>query len=118
MGRQIFINQMQCNFNLRQPKANKPTNIYLVVYLNNKQVKLSTGVKVYPEHWNIRKQQAYVNARLSELDNNNNTIANDRLSELKDMFLEFKHYLCEHPTDIDNSITILRTRIYKDTMTT
>ena len=118
MGRQIFINQMQCNFNLRQPKANKPTNIYLVVYLNNKQVKLSTGVKVYPEHWNIRKQQAYVNARLSELDNNNNTIANDRLSELKDMFLEFKHYLCEHPTDIENSITILRTRIYKNTMTT
>lgn len=118
MGRQIFINQMQCNFNLRQPKANKPTNIYLVVYLNNKQVKLSTGVKVYPEHWNIRKQQAYVNARLSILDNNNNTIANDRLAELKDMFLEFKHYLCEHPTDIDNSITILRTRIYKNTMTT
>ena len=118
MGRQIFINQMQCNFNLRQPKANKPTNIYLVVYLNNKQVTLSTGVKVYPEHWNIRKQQAYVNARLSKLDNNNNTIANDRLSELKDMFLEFKHYLCEHPTDIDNSITILRTRIYKNTMTT
>lgn len=118
MGRQIFINQIQCNFNLRQPKANKPTNIYLVVYLNNKQVKLSTGVKVYPEHWNIRKQQAYVNARLSKLDNNNNTIANDRLSELKDMFLEFKHYLCEHPTDIDNSITILRTRIYKNTMTT
>ena len=118
MGRQIFINQMQCNFNLRQPKANKPTNIYLVVYLNNKQVKLSTGVKVYPEHWNIRKQQAYVNARLSKLDNNNNTIANDRLSELKDMFLEFKHYLCEHPTDIDNSITILRTRIYKNPMTT
>lgn len=118
MGRQIFINQMQCYFNLRQPKANKPTNIYLVVYLNNKQVKLSTGVKVYPEHWNIRKQQAYVNARLSKLDNNNNTIANDRLSELKDMFLEFKHYLCEHPTDIDNSITILRTRIYKNTMTT
>ena len=118
MGRQIFINQMQCNFNLREPKANKPTNIYLVVYLNNKQVKLSTGVKVYPEHWNIRKQQAYVNARLSKLDNNNNTIANDRLSELKDMFLEFKHYLCEHPTDIENSITILRTRIYKNTMTT
>ena len=118
MGRQIFINQMQCNFNLRQPKANKPTNIYLVVYLNNKQVKLSTGVKVYPEHWNIRKQQAYVNARLSILDNNNNTIANDRLSELKDMFLEFKHYLCEHPTDIDNSITVLRTLIYKNTMAT
>lgn len=28
--RQIFINEMQTTFNLRQPKANKPTNIYLV----------------------------------------------------------------------------------------
>ena len=116
MGRQIFINQMQCNFNLRQPKANKPTNIYLVVYLNNKQVKLSTGVKVYPEHWNIRKQQAYVNARLSKLDNNNNTIANDRLSELKDMFLEFKHYLCMHPDEIGESMKLLKQHIYKDRM--
>ena len=78
MKRQIFRTHMQCNFNLRQPKKNRPTNIYLVVYLNNKQVKLSTGVKVYPEHWNIRRQQAYVNARLSKLDNNNNTITNDR----------------------------------------
>ena len=78
MKRQIFRTQMQCNFNLRQPKTNRQTNIYLVVYLNNKQVKLSTGVKVYPEHWNIRRQQAYVNARLSKLDNNNNTITNDR----------------------------------------
>ena len=118
MNEQFFMNEMSCNFNLRQPKGEKPTNIYLVVRLNRKQVKLTTGVKIYPEHWNIRKQQAYVNARLSKLDNNNNTIANDRLSELKDMFLEFKHYLCEHPTDIENSITILRTRIYKNTMTT
>ena len=78
MKRQIFITQMQCNFNLRQPKTNRPTNIYLVVYLNNKQVKVSTGVIVYPEHWNIRRQQADVNARLSKLDNNNNTITNDR----------------------------------------
>ena len=68
MGRQIFINQMQCNFNLRQPKANKPTNIYLVVYLNNKQVKLSTGVKVYPRTLEYKKtasvcQRTFINIR-------------------------------------------------------
>ena len=118
MVRQIFINQVRCNFNLRQPKIDKPTNIYLVVRFNNKQVKLSTGVKVYPEHWNVRKQQAYVSVRLSELDNNNNTIINDRLAELKELFFEFKHYLCEHPTEINSGITILKTYMYKNTMTT
>lgn len=51
-GRAVFFNEVQARFHLRKPKANKPTNIYLVCRINGKQVKLSTGVKVYPEHWN------------------------------------------------------------------
>ena len=118
MERQIFINEMQARFNLRKPRSEKPTNLYLVCRINNKQVKLSTGVKIYPDHWNEKRQEAYISVRLSELDNINNTIVNKKITKLKEYFIEFKHYLCEHPTDIDNSITILRTRIYKNTMTT
>ena len=118
MERQIFINEMQARFNLRKPRSEKPTNLYLVCRINNKQVKLSTGVKIYPDHWNEKRQEAYISVRLSEIDNINNTIVNKKITKLKEYFIEFKHYLCEHPTDIDNSITILRTRIYKNTMTT
>ena len=118
MERQIFINEMQARFNLRKPRSEKPTNLYLVCRINNKQVKLSTGVKIYPDHWNEKRQEACISVRLSELDNINNTIVNKKITKLKEYFIEFKHYLCEHPTDIDNSITILRTRIYKNTMTT
>lgn len=88
MAGQIFINEVRCNFNLREPKADKPTNIYLVASINNKQVKLATGVKVYPSQWNAKKQEAYVSVRLTELDNTNNTIANDKLNELKNSFVE------------------------------
>ena len=49
MERQIFINEMQARFNLRKPRSEKPTNLYLVCRINNKQVKLSTGVKIYPD---------------------------------------------------------------------
>ena len=80
MEQQVFINEMQARFNLRQPKANKPTNIYLVVRINGKQLKLATGVKVYPEHWNKEKQEAYVSFRLPELDNRNNEIANNKIN--------------------------------------
>ena len=66
MGQQIFINEMSATFNLRKPKANKPTNVYLVCRVQGKQVKLSTGIKVYPEHWNKSKQEAYISFRLSE----------------------------------------------------
>ena len=70
---QIFFYEVQAKFNLREPKSNKPTNIYLVCRIDRKQIRLSTGVKVYPEHWNVKKQEAYISCRLSELDNLNNT---------------------------------------------
>ena len=51
MTHQVFINEIvKANFNLRQPKSERPTNIYLIVHINQKQVKLPTGVKVCPEH--------------------------------------------------------------------
>ncbi len=110
---QIFINEMQATFNLREPKASKPTNIYLVVRMNGKQVKLSIGAKVYPCQWNKDKQEAYLSYRLSELDNRNNEIANSKINETKICFLEYKKYLCENPNLIDDGISILRERIYK-----
>ena len=44
-----FINEIvKASFNLCQPKSKRPINIYLIVRINQKQAKLSTGVKVYP----------------------------------------------------------------------
>ena len=75
MTHQVFINEIvKANFNLRQPKSERPTNIYLIVrIINQKQAKLSTGVKVYPDQWNIKKQEAYISCRLTESDNINNS---------------------------------------------
>ena len=116
MEEQYFFNEVQARFHLRKPKANKPTNIYLVCRINGKQVKLSTGVKVYPEHWNEEKQEAYISCRLSELDNRNNTITNEKLTELKVSFVEYKYYLCQHPNEMEQGVELLRKFIYKDTM--
>ena len=37
-------------FNIHQLKSERLTNSYLIVHINQKQVKLPTGVKVCPEH--------------------------------------------------------------------
>ena len=116
MERQIFINEMQARFNLRKPRSEKPTNLYLVCRINNKQVKLSTGVKIYPDHWNEKRQEAYISVRLSEIDNINNTIVNKKITKLKEYFIEFKHYLCMHPDEIGESMKLLKQHIYKDKM--
>lgn len=111
---QIFFNEVRASFNLRQPKSDRPTNIYLVCRIDKKQVKLSTGVRVYPDQWNTKKQEAYVSPRLTELDNINNAIVNDEINKLKADFIDFKRYICDNPNEIDNSLFLLKKYIYKD----
>ena len=107
MNAQFFINEIGCKFNLRKPKSEKPTNVYFVARVRNKQIKLSTGVRVYPNQWNVKKQEAYISCRLTELDNENNTIVNEKISKLKLYFSEYKQYLCDHPEEIERRAIIL-----------
>jgi len=48
---------MNINFYLDKPAKNKLCPIHLVVRQKDKQVKISTGQKVYKEDWDINKQQ-------------------------------------------------------------
>lgn len=111
---QVFFNEVEAYFNLRQPKINKPTNIYLVVRIDNTQKKYATGVKVYPTQWSTIKQEAVLSHRLTELDYRNNTIVNDRLNELQLRFTEFKHYICSNPERLGEVHTVLKQYLYKD----
>lgn len=100
---QIFlIERMNGNFNLRSVKDVKITNIYFVVNINRKQVKIPTGIKVKPTHWNPKKQKALISASLTELDNYNNLIANTEIERIRLRFVELKQYLCNHLNEITN----------------
>ena len=116
MEKQAFVNEMTCHFNLREPKAKKPTNIYLVISIEGKQIKFATGVKIYPEQWNKKKQEAFISYRLSELNNNNNIIVNDKIASMKRDFMEYKDYLCENPKKLGSKALLLKQFIYKENM--
>lgn len=113
MEQQHFLT-VSPTFVLRKTKGSRPTNIYLSFTYNGKQVKLSTGVKVYPDHWDKDKQEAVISHRLTKLDNKNNLITNERISELKKCFNECILYLCENPTEIEEGKGYIKTIIYKD----
>ena len=80
---QFFIKDIKATFNLRKPKSNVPTNVYLVVRIQNKQTKFATGVKVYPSHWDNQKHEAIISRRYTKLDNINNEIVNNRIEDRK-----------------------------------
>lgn len=111
--RQFFITEMKCTFVLREPNSNKPTRVFMYARINQRQCKLSTGVKVYPSQWNPVKQEAMVGRMLTVLENQNNQIVNERIHHLRHVFLDFKHYLCENPLQIDQAINILRSLVYQ-----
>ena len=109
---QVFVVEaVKFHFNLRTPKSNKPTPIFMVVRMGGKQYKIPTGVKVLPNHWNRKMGVAYVGNRLSTLDNSNNLIVNRRLDVLIERFSELLQYLCTTPEHIGN-IEILKNYLY------
>lgn len=113
MKEQVFSRELQGTFNLREPKATKPTMIYFVVRLNGKQYKLSTGVKIYPSMWSKNMQMAIISNQLTKQDNRNNKLVNEKINEVNANFLKFISYLC-NAENIGNEYDILKTFIYKD----
>ena len=75
---QFFVNELRHHYNLRQPKAEKPTMVFFVVRINNEQVKLSTGMRVYPKHWDVKR--AREGGCIPYLENENNRLLNEWLS--------------------------------------
>ena len=102
-------------FYLRNPKAKKPTNIYLMLRINGKQIRLATSVKVIPDQWNHDEQVAYISHRLNELDNVNNEIVNEKLNAIKLRYNEFIDYICVNPEKIVNCHQLLKEYIYNMT---
>lgn len=101
----LFIKEIRGHFNLRQPNADKPTNIYFVTVLNGKQYKLSTGVKVYPKFWDYKKQKAVINHRVKALDYRNVQEVNHRLLEINEQFDGFKSFISNNPdTDLETNL--------------
>ncbi len=98
MTTQLFVKELKCSFNLRTPRSDKPSIIYLVTRLHGRQYKFSTGMKVYPTQWERESQRAVTSgSTLTRLDCTNNSLANNRIEEFRQRFEEFKRHLLNSP---------------------
>lgn len=112
MNKQKFYKEIEAHFNLRTNKSKKPEMVYLVVRIDGKQYKLSSGVKVYPQQW--RKGVAEESNFLCSRDNKNNKIVNEKLTVLKKRYSEFISYLCNCDNEITDMGDLLKQFIYID----
>ncbi len=116
MEHQIFL-PTRLNFNLCEPKSAKPTIVYAVTYFQGRQYKVNIGVKVFPQHWNKKKQCAVVSNCLSKLDNANNRIVNEKIKEILFRFELFLKYVCNNLNEEGNFYETFKTYINREMQT-
>ena len=100
MEKQLFAQEIRGHFNLRKRHSDRPTNIYFVLCIYGKQIKIPTGVRIYPQHWNRKKQTPLISSALTELDNQNNSIVLNTINAIKTNFQRYITYLCDNPTEV------------------
>ena len=98
----INVSQMSLNFNLREPRGNKCTNVYAIVKYGKAQLKFSIGCKVNCWQWDRKKQSPIINDKMSDEDVKNNIRVMNVISSFRFGYLDFFSYICK------NSITISR----------
>lgn len=112
--KQWFVKEIKGHFNLRNPKGVRPTDVFFVVYIDGKQYKLSSGMKVYPNQWDKKGQQAIESNMLSRLDNSNNKKLNAKINRIRCSFVDFLKYLCTVEIESIDVKEVLKLYIYKD----
>ena len=94
MMQQFFPQELNGRFYLKEPKSKHPSMLIFITRIEDRIYKLNLQVKVYPRQWNQSVQKAYISPILSDVDNENNRIANQKIEEVKECFVVFKSYLC------------------------
>ena len=97
----LSLYRIKGKFNLRSKKE-VITSIYFVVSYDGKQIKVPTGLKINPKHWNSKKEKALISKGLLEIENYNNLIVNIELNKIKLLFNDFLSYICNHINELDN----------------
>ena len=82
------------NFNLRKPQSKRATNLYAVVKLSGKQIKIPTTAKICAYLWNSKKQLPILSENMSDADRSNAVNVSSIIFSFQRAFADFYLYLC------------------------
>ena len=94
MDKLKLLNSSSLNFNLREPYKNKSTNIYAVIKINKKQIKIATELKINSWQWDKKKQMPIIDNRTNKEDIENLINTFNILYDFRFAFLNYFLYIC------------------------
>lgn len=93
MDKLKFLNSSSLNFNLREPYKNKSTNIYAVIKINKKQIKIATELKINSWQWDKKKQIPIIDNKTNKEDIENLINIFNILYDFRFAFLNYFLYI-------------------------
>lgn len=105
------LNSASLNFNLREPHKNKRTNIYAVIKINNKQIKIPTALKINTWQWDKKKQIPIIDCIVDEEERENLISIFNAICEIRFGYFNFFSYICKNdliPTESEIKKYILK----------
>ena len=94
MDKLKLLNSSSLNFNLREPYKNKSTNIYAVIKISKKQIKIATELKINSWQWDKKKQIPIIDNRTNKEDIENLISIFNILYGFRFAFLNYFLYIC------------------------
>lgn len=94
MDKLKLLNSSSLNFNLREPYKNKSTNIYAVIKISKKQIKIATELKINSWQWDKKKQIPIIDNRTNKEDIENLISIFNILYDFRFAFLNYFLYIC------------------------
>ena len=91
-----YAKGLTLNFNLRKPTSKKPTNIYAVVKVCGKQIKIPTTAKINAYLWDSKKQVPKLLNSMSDTERDNVKHVFDIIFLFQSAFSDYYYYICQN----------------------
>ena len=91
-----YLKELTLNFNLRKPTSKKPTNVYAVVKVCGKQIKIPTTAKINAYLWDSKKQVPMLLDGMSEVERDNAKQVLSIIFSFQSAFSEYYCYICQN----------------------
>ena len=91
-----YVKELTLNFNLRKPSSKRPTNVYAVVKVCGKQIKIPTTAKINAYLWNSKKQLPMMLDSMSDAERDNAKQVLNIILSFQSAFSDYYCYICQN----------------------
>ncbi|MBP3777589.1 MAG: hypothetical protein J6I38_00290 [Prevotella sp.] len=95
-----YLKELTLNFNLRKPTSKRPTNVYAVVKVCGKQIKIPTTCKINAYLWDSKKQVPMLLNSMSNVERDNAKQVFTIINSFQSAFSEYYCYFYQNFQEI------------------